>query len=182
MNVRYTFRPDSWKVFPPYLHRYEERVTTKSFAMRSRIFVYEYVVYLDNYIDWMQFVFYDEMGNELDDTSEMMENVTVYIKDPEHTLTYSHVDILQTITNMNEMIEMKCVYYWASLLNRSLPFLLHGIFYKNGNMKETVMIVYDVDVETSKVEDGYGIDHHVEFTDQCKRRIRYMLTWLNENG
>ena len=182
MNVTYTFRADSWKVFPPYIHHYDERVTTKSFVTRSRIFIYEYTIG-EIYIDWMQFVFYDEIGNELDDSSEMIENVIVHVKDPEHTLTYSHVDILdilQTNTQKDDLFEMKCVYYWASLVNRSLPFLLHGISYKNGKMKESVMIVYDIDVETSIVEDGYGIDHHVEFTEQCKRRIKYMLSWLNE--
>lgn len=168
MNVTYTFRQDSYEVFPPYTHHYDDLVTNKSFLDRSLIFLYRYVICECNpkmEIIPSQFFLYDKNGKMIDSMDQMMgnEKILVYIETPIKTLNYSYLDIKE-IENF-EPEDFPVRYYWVTTLQNNQSFALNGISRLNGKLVDHCIYYYD-----------NTLPKNVNLTSNCIERLDFLFT------
>lgn len=165
MKVTYFINPYAYT----YVHEYEKQSTNLSFLERSRIFVYEYLSdILKEYLDWNQLEFYNKDDkNKIDDSSEMVDNVIVYIKDPIYTPSYPYHEILKKLDIPIE--DFNCLYYWCSKVFNS-SYGLNGISKKNGKI-ETHYLNVIIDDEDDLKELFYS----KEIIEICKKRIIFLI-------
>jgi hypothetical protein len=166
MKVTYFINPYAYT----YIHEYEKPSTNLSFLERSRIFVYEYLSdILKEYIDWNQLEFYNK-DNKIDDSSEMINNVIVYIKDPIYTPSYPYHEILKKLDLLKE--DFNCLYYWCSKTSKSsnTSYGLNGISKKNGKIETHYLNVIIDDEDYLK-----DIFYTTDVTEMCKKRIIFFL-------
>jgi len=189
MNVTYTFRNDSWRVYPPY-HRYYEKEDYEedSFVHLSNIFVWEYIFNIDNdeekdnneekgkkqYLNWSQIDFYDNNGNLLNEESPIIESVVVFIKNPVYTIEYHSKDVFNMIDFKEDNKKNKEDFiFWASVplsLIGKIPITLEGVSYKNDKY-----VMYCKEIFNYNDYKRYK----ERMTDDCKRRVEFMLQYYN---
>lgn len=165
MKVTYFINPYGYT----YIHEYEKRTTNLSFLERSRIFVYEYLSdILKEYLDLNQLEFYyrDCKDNKIDDSSEMKDNIIVYIKDPIYTPSYPYHEILKKMDIPEE--DFNCLYYWCSSSSKS-SYGLNGLSRKNGKID-----TYYLNVIINDEDDLKELFYTTEIIEMCKKRIIFL--------
>jgi hypothetical protein len=170
MDVTYTFRQDSYEVFPPFTYHIQPD-KRHSFHRRSLILLYEYVNRISKlHVTPTQFTLYDTMGNMI---NEMVSKVIVYIESPIQTVKYYSDDYLEYMKKENqiELSDFPLTFYWITVppLDADLftiqdyeinDLVFNGISRINGILKE-----------------HYIIKHYEPYlmTTSCRKRYEFLL-------
>uniref|UniRef100_A0A6C0KVR3 Uncharacterized protein n=1 Tax=viral metagenome TaxID=1070528 RepID=A0A6C0KVR3_9ZZZZ len=181
MQVTYTFREDSYDIFPPFIYTYSTLTDSKhSFRIRSFIALYDYVNTTCSpklHITPTQFILYDTNGKIIDDQDLMTESVSVRIESPIQTIKYYSDDYLEYIKKDLKTSDFLPLFYWITVPPSDHPDLFiiqeykkddlvfNGISRTNGVLKEHYVILRD-----------FVTYKQYYMTTDCRKRYEFLIS------
>lgn len=173
MNVTYTFRQDSYEVFPSFTYTYHRLTDQRhSFYRRSLILLYEYVNRSSKlHITPTQFTLYGKMGKMID---EMVSEVIVHIESPLQTVKYYSDDYLEYMKKENQInaSDFPLTFYWITVPPSDADLFTIQDY-------EIDKLVYNGISRTNGIlKEHYIIKNHLipyVITTDCKKRYDFLI-------
>lgn len=179
MDVTYTFRQDSYEVFPPFTYTYRTQTNTKhSFRMRSLIALYEYVNRSCSptlHVTPTQFTLYDKMGKMID---EIVSEVIVHVEDPIQTVKYYSDDYLEYMKKENQIdtSDFPLTFYWITV-----PPSDHADLFTIQEYNINDLVFNGISRTNGVLKEHYIIKHHLPhyqqyvMTTACRKRYEFLF-------